>query len=188
MCEREAEKTTRTPSPSEATNSLIRASRSRNSDSGIDSLLDASSEWAGTIHGFSFSATGREPGQLGLSGGVYHNDATIHRENRGTGGGIGRMRPVILCCSSREGAVQETGRPGGTRTPNRLIWNQVLYQLSHWPATDLQFSGSGRSRQVPGRDTITGARYRRQVPRRTARRRARRSRGGSAGRPDRRFP
>src|SRR5256712_12689362 len=34
--------------------------------------------------------------------------------------------------SSSEPA-SKNGRPGGTRTPNRRIWNPLLYQLRYWP-------------------------------------------------------
>ena len=50
------------------------------------------------------------------------------------------------------GPIGDSGRAGGTRTPNRRFWRPVLYQLSHCPMappSDLVRSAGGRvSRQV----------------------------------------
>ena len=44
-----------------------------------------------------------------------------------------KMHDKSQCQAERVGNAGRTGRGGGTRTPDRRIWNPVLYQLSYTP-------------------------------------------------------
>src|SRR5436190_10552067 len=49
---------------------------------------------------------------------------------------LGRLFQIVEAHHFHSTPVQ-SGRPGGTRTPNSRFWRPVLYQLNYWPKPDL---------------------------------------------------
>ena len=71
----------------------------------------------------------------------------VHREVTYSAAAVVTFPPIRLTAFPPRGiALDYSGRPGGTRTPNPRFWRPMLYQLSHRPVSNWRPESPFRSR------------------------------------------